>query len=293
MQEIINLRILRFKSIQLRNMKPYVFILMSLLSTMSYAQIKNLPTELGMAYGSFHHKSGQQSSPNYINNILVTDIDFSNFTESNWYPQERDIRNYEITGAKRIHQSKNLRREFYIGAKVAGQFQRRTLFIGTIEKLEEEMIIDQKTGSIRQLYSFQTAALSELNDYLNVSPYCFNRFLINDHLSINASASAGVLVPLKTGIQETKYTGNIKREYDGENLILEQKSYDGELQFNWYSVPFKPRFRFEAAINLEFKPFDKKPYYLTVGSLIGRQLSTLNRNNFTYSGVRIGIQSQF
>ena len=51
------------------------------------------------------------------------EVDFSDFDEAKWYSAARLIRNYEVTGAKRVFQSKNLRRELYLGTRLAGQFQ--------------------------------------------------------------------------------------------------------------------------------------------------------------------------
>lgn len=274
-------------------MKPYLFLLLFFLSTQVLGQSKHLRTELGMGYGSFHHKTPSNCDASYINSVMGQDLDFSEFDELKWYSAARQIRNYEVTGAKRFYQSRNLRREFYLGARIAGQFQHRTLFIGTKETLEEEMIVDHKTGKVRQAYSFQTTALSELNDYLNVSPYGSYRFLINDYFSINTAISTGVLIPVRTGLQETSYSGELTREKENYVVLSEYRKYNGTLTFDWHKAAFKPRMRFEASMVLEFKPFTKKPYYLSIGSLMGRQLNFTGKNDFSYRGYRIGIQSQF
>lgn len=293
MLEIINLPIIRFKSIQLRNMKPYLLLLLSVFSMNAFGQTRNLRTELGIAYGSYLHANNLSCNGGYINSVMETEIDFSSFDEVKWYSDTRHIRNYEVTGAKRLHQSKNLRREFYLGSKLAGQFQHRTLFIGTKETLEEEMLIDQKTGRVRKSYSFETTALSELNDYLNLSPYGSYRLLLNDFFSVQTALSTGILIPIRTGVQETSYQGELTREQEGEVVLSEFRKYKGELDFEWHKAVFKPRMRFEASILVEIKPIAKKPYYLTVGSLIGRQVNFGANSDFSYKGLRIGLQSQF
>lgn len=293
MLEIINFPKRRFKSIQLRNMKPYLFCLLSIMSLQSFGQSRNSRTELGMSFGSYQHTSDKTCSESYINGIVGSVIDFSVFTDAKWFSASRQIRNYDLHWSKRIKQSKNLRRELYFGGQVSGQFQHRTLFIGTIETLLEETVVDQKAGALKRSYAFKTAAFSELNDFLNVSPYSFYRVLINDHFSVNGSFSAGVLIPVRTGIQRSTYTGQVTRYYEMDEVKSEQRRYDGDLTIAWHSAPFKPRFRLETSLAVEVKPFDKKPYYLSVGYLVGQQITISEDDNFNYSGFRIGIQSQF
>jgi hypothetical protein len=293
MQEIINLQFLRFKSIQLRNMKPYLLLALLFLTTNVYGQTRNLRTELGMAYGSYSSAYNSLNVSTTLNVNLGGLYDFESFDESRWFNNDKQIRSYELSWSKRIRQSKNLRRELYLGVKVAGQFQHRTLFIGSKERLQEEMIIDQKTGTVRSISAFQTTALSELNDYINLSPNGFYRILFNDHFSMNSSLSTGILVPVRGGIQAASYNGQITRIYEGEELLTETRSYEGEITYDWYKSSFTPRFRVEAAVMAEFKPFSKKPYYLSVGPLLGQQLSMMKNNNFLYKGFRFQLQSQF
>lgn len=293
MLEIINFPKLRFKSIQLRNMKPYLFCLLSIFSVQTFGQNRNARTELGMSFGSYAHSTNNICSSEYINSIVSSPIDFTTYTNVNWYGASRQIRNYDFHWNKRIKQSKNLRREFYLGGRVAGQFQHRTLFIGSKEKLQEETVIDQKAGIVKRSYAFETYGFSELNDYVNVSPYGFLRVLINDYFSINASMSTSVLIPVRTGVQIGKYTGQVTREYEKDEVQSEYRKYDGDLTFTWHRAPFKPRFRIETSVAAELKPFDKKPYYLSFGYLIGQQITITQQDDFRYSGYRIGIQSQF
>lgn len=274
-------------------MKPILYLLLSIFCAEAYGQSKHLRTELGLAYGSYHHKTSERCDFGYLGMVMESPIDFSEYTDKEWFSAGRVIRNYEVIGVKRYRQSRDLRRELYFGARIAGQFQHRTLFIGTKEQLQEETVIDQKTGKTRQVLSFQTTALSELNDYLNISPYATYRFLINDHFSINSSASTGIMVPIRTGIQQSWYDGQIIREKENEMITYERRSFPGALEFEWHNAVYKPKMRFEACLMLEIKPLDKKPYYFTIGSLFGRQVSFAHRDGFTYKGYRLGIQSQF
>mgnify|MGYP000857544656 FL=1 len=293
MQEIINFQNYRFKSIHLHNMKLQLTCLFLLTATQLFGQMRNNRTEVGMGYGSYTTENVATNSAEYIHQIVSEPIDFGMYSNGKWYSNSRQIRNYDMQGLRRIKQSKNLRRELYLGAKVAGQFQHRTLFIGTKENLEEETVVNQKTGTVRRTYAFQADAYSELNDYLNVSPYAFYRIILNDHFSVNTSLSTGTLIPLRAGIQKSSYTGKLNRLVEGESVLSEVKQYDGELTFEWFRAEYTPRLRFESTVSAEIRPSVKKPYYISCGILIGQQINFNADDAFTYSGVHIGLQSQF
>ena len=111
--------------------------------------------------------------------------------------------------------------------------------------------------------------------------------------SVQTAVSSGFLIPIRTGLQETSYQGELTREEENEVILSEYRRYKGDLEFEWHKAAFKPRMRFEASVLLEFKPLSKKPYYLSVGSLIGRQMNFTGSHDFNYKGFRIGLQSQF
>ena len=274
MLEIINFPKRRFKSIHLNYMKPQLTCLLFLISVHAFGQLRGNRSEVGMGYGSYSNLSKHQSTPHIINSRIENPIDFNAYTEGTWYNTVQQIRNYDIHALKRIKQSKNLRRSLFVGAKISGQFQHRTLFIGTIEKLEEETVIDKKTGEAKRAYSFQTDAFAEINDYINVSPKAFYRIILNDFLSVNASITSGVLIPIRTGIQKSSFTGSVSRHVEGETVLSEYKTYDGELSFDWFNTKYRPKFRFESSVSVELKPSAKKPYYVSFGLLAGQHINT-------------------
>ncbi len=274
-------------------MKLQLTCLFFLSVTQLFGQTRNGRTEVGMGYGSYAGQSTSTNSASHIQHVVSESIDFGSYTRGKWYATARQIRNYDMQWLRRINQSKSLRRELYVGAKVSSQFQQRTRYIGTKEYLEEESVVDQKLGIVRRTYGFKTDAYAELNDYLNVGPHAFYRIILNDYFSVNTSIGMGTLIPLRAGIQISSYTGKLSRLMDGESVISEAKQYDGELTFEWFRAAYNPIVRFESAFSVEIRPSIKKPYYISFGMLFGQQINFNSNDDMHYSGLHVGIQSQF
>ncbi len=258
-----------------------------------YGQFRSNVHEIEVGIGSYQQHKTSINTFNQLNKLVNPEIVAEDFLDATWYSNKRLLRSFELAFGIRRFQSKDLRKELYLGVKVSGHFQRNTILIGKSETLLEETVIDKQEGRIRTNSSFKTTTFSEYNDFAVVGPMVKLRGLINDRFSINSSTSIGGLVPIKYGIQEAFYTGNITRMYVGENLESENREYHGLLEFDWSKRKQTIQARLESSVSIEFKPLDKKPYYFGLGFLLGTQLSQNAESSANYYGLRFSIHSQF
>lgn len=276
----------------MNKLKPYFSLLFLLVSVLSYGQRSGKIMEIGMGYGHFSEIG--LTNINKANISEQTGISFGeSYNKTNCFTHSRIVRSYDFSGAVRINQSNNLRNEIYLGARIAGQFQHRTIFYGSMETVEEEYTDPVRPNRVRQLSSYNAVYLAEINDYLFVGPSVYNRFIINDNFSAQLNLNAGTLIPIRSGYQSSNFSGTIDRVLNDGQVESENWNYDNEIDYSWISHNYEPRFRVQSEVSLEWKPFNRKPYYFNSAYLIGRSIENVPIESYTYHGFRIGIVSQF
>ena len=272
--------------------KPYFITLFLISSLLSYAQFGGAIKEIGIGYG--HYSELGVTKLNEASISSHTGISLSeNYSNSNWFNHSRVVRSYDVTGSVRIKQSKNLRNELYFGGRVAGQFQHRTLFFGSKETIEEEYVDPTKPQYLNQVSNYNAIYLAEINDYILIAPTLYHRFILNDKISFNLGLTIGTLLPLRTGFQSSSFSGKIYRVIEDENVKSENWTYKSEIDYNWTSQTFIPKFRMQTEISLEYRPFERKPYYFNAAYLIGRSMEDALTQPYLFHGFRMGILSQF
>ncbi len=292
-KDIIKIAFYRFKGIQLINMKPVLSLFLVLLTTVCSGQQRILSKELTMGFLVLkNHQPVEYNLPG-LENFLDKPVSTTPFTKENWFDRTPRISQFKFGGAIGIKRSKNFRNELLLGLHVSGQFQHRTFFSGTTETMREETVINPKLGHTRQVLAFKTIFLSEIRDFVFVNPSLHGRIHINQRIGINLSTTLGVGLPFKNGLQMSSYEGEIIRDIQNNDVLEESRTSYGEVEFEWHKLPFSLGLQSQVSGNIEFKPFELKPLYLTVGCILGRQYQLNNGSHFNYSGGEIAIISRF
>ena len=275
-------------------MKPLMSLFFVLCSVAGLAQTNVLSRELMMGYGGFTQHEPTQYDFQTVDKLVGTKFSEVDFVTETWYVHPHPINEFKFGGAVGIRRTKDFSKELLFDLSVAGQFKHRTFFHGTTETLQEETTIDVKTGRVRQNLAFKTMFMSEIRDLIFVNPGLSGRVYLNQRLGFHASASVGVGFPFRNGFQVSSYEGEIIREIEEGKVLNEVRNSFGEVEFEWFKLPFVPSARAVVMASVEVKPFDMRSLYAMLGGSLGYQqeLSSVG-NGFVYSGFELGIISRF
>lgn len=271
-------------------MKPIYLLSVLLIYSTSFAQHMNVE-EIGMGYGAYEIKY-KPCDFGYIQH-LTGQSEGNGYTDFQFIEGEAPIRSFEAYGLFKPIGRHRVRTELYIGAKVAAQFQHRTLMIATKEiELTEQMQV-LGNGNVQRTFTYDRVAYTLFNDNILLGPQMLGRYFINDRLSVSGVFTTSVSVPIKNATREAHQSGQIIREFDGDELVDEFWGLRGNLDNTWFKQQYKPMFNVETAARCEYKPFRHLPYYATMGLTWGHHFGFKHRGAYGYKGIQLGISARY
>ena len=272
-------------------MKP-IYLLSSLLICFSISKAQRTSVEeLGMGYGAY----GIKYTPcdlNYISYLTGHSLG-NGYTDMRFVEGVTPIRSFEAYSLLKPLGRHRVRSEFYIGAKAAAQFQHRTVLIATKEEelTEQRQVLDN--GNSQHTYTYDRVAYTKFNDNFLLGPQLLGRYFINERISVSGITTTSFVVPIKNATRVARQSGQIIREMQADEIISETSGNRSVLDNTWFKEKYKPMFNVETALRCEYKPFNHRPYYATLGLTWGHQFGFKQRAGYGYKGVQIGIAARY
>lgn len=248
--------------------------------------------ELSVSSGVFQINE-RNLSPSQISQQLDRYVSLPDFTEQAFYGTWTPSRAFNASFERLHWQSNNLRVSVLFGGFVSAQFYHQARLIGTEEVIVEDIPIPAEPGWSRQVSQFKTSAYTIFGDYITVGPQMSTRFIFNQRLSAKAGLSFGGMIPIKTGIQVSSYTGTVTRKVSAQENYIEDKQYDGNLDIRFVETHSNLVVSGLTRVQMEFKPFSRRSIYLTAGSVLGAQYGYRTKDWRPIYGYQFGVISQF
>ena len=260
-------------------------------TTKLYGQSERLK-ELSVGSGVFKTMEPNLTS-SQITHYLDLHVSLPEFTEQTFYGTWTPTRAFNASFERLHWQSKNLRLSLLLGGFVSAQFHHQARLIGTEEVIVEDIPIPAEPGWSRQVSQFKTSAYTIFGDYITVGPKVSTRFIFNHRLSAKAGLSFGGMLPIKSGIQVSSYTGTVTRKVSAKENYVEDKHYDGALDIQFVETQSELLLNGLTNLQLEFKPFSRRSIYLTTGGNLGVQFRYRTQDWRPFYGYQFGVISQF
>lgn len=257
------------------------------------AQNRKKPTEMSAGLSLLRNIQPKSYNFERLSEVTRRQLSAEDYVEQTWYGHKPQVREYRLGMARRQWHSDNYFREFSVTLDVAGQFQHRTIFIGTKESLEEEVLTDPDTDTRRQRYAFETEVYSRIRDMVMVNPGIQGKLHINQRINFTLSASLGIGLPVRSGYQVSSYSGMTYRTVRDGEIIEESRKGSGLVEFEWEKEDFHVALSPRVSSRVELKAFEMKPFLAFAGTTVGRQLHVISGSDFNYIGMELGLISMF